>query len=197
MIRINLLPDDLEVQQTPINPVLPLAACGILPLLVIIPLHLKLQATQKELQADITQKRQDLDKLQSIIKQVQELENARTQLNNRKNIIKQLEDERLRYPQFMDDFVKLLPGNLWLTNLTTLQQPAGNTMTLTMEVIALDNYAIADLISNFETSQVFTDVDLGQITASGNTQTGAQSMAFRVSATYKRMEPISDASKKS
>lgn len=197
MIRVNLLPDDLEIQQAPINPALPLAACAIVPFLLIVPLHLKMKSTDKSLQEDITAKRQKLNSLQSIIKQVQELESAKTQLSNRKGVIKQLEDERLRYPQFMDDFVKLLPGNLWLTSLSTIQQPSGNIMNVTMDVVALDNYAIADLISNFENSQTFTDVDLGPITASANSQTGGQSMTFRVSATYKRVEPIPDASKKS
>lgn len=70
-------------------------------------------------------------------------------------------------------------------------------MSIAADVIALDNYAIADLISNMENSQAFTEVDLGAISASANTQTGGQSMSFRVTATYKKVEGIPDASKKS
>lgn len=126
MIRINLLPVDQEVsEQAPIKPAIPLAVCALLPFIVIFPLHFKMKATHTALQEDIVRKRAKLDELQSVIRQVQELENAKTQLNNRKNVIKQLENERLRYPMFMDDFLKLLPGNLWLTSLSTIQKDGG------------------------------------------------------------------------
>jgi len=92
--------------------------------------------------------------------------------------------------------MKLLPGNLWLTNLTTITQPNSDILTVGMDVIALDNYAIADLIANLETSQIFTDVDLGSIAAS-QTQAGGQSMTFHVTTTYRKLNPIPDATKKS
>ncbi len=197
MIRINLLPADFAVPQSPINPTLPLGVCALLPILVAIPLHLKMQSTQKQLKTEISEKQQKLDSLQAIIRQVQELENARTQLNNRKGVIKQLEDERLRYPRFLDDFVKLIPGNLWLTGISTVQQPQGAALNVSMDVTALDNYAVADLISNLENSQVFTDVDMGPLSASANSTTGGQTISFRVTATYKKLENVSDATKKS
>ena len=75
---------------------------------------------RKKLESDSASLKSELDRYQPIIAQVEALERAKGQLTQRKNIIQQLESERLRYPQFMDDFVKLLPGNLWLTNLTTV-----------------------------------------------------------------------------
>ncbi len=63
-----------------------------------------------------------------------------------------------------------------------------------MDVVALDNYAIADLIANLETSQIFSEVDLGAISTS-QVPTG-QTMNFHISANYKKAETIADANKK-
>jgi hypothetical protein len=64
-----------------------------------------------------------------------------------------------------------------------------------MDVVALDNYAIADLIANFETSQIFSEVDLGAISAA-QTPTG-QTMTFHVTTNYQKANSLSYASKKS
>ena len=45
-------------------------------------------------------------------------------------------------------------------------------MTVTMQVSALDNYALADLISNLESSQIFTDTELGSRSPSATLPTG-------------------------
>src|SRR5262249_42088199 len=116
-------------------------------------------------------------------------------LNDRKVVIQQLQSERLRYPQFLDDFLKLIPNNLWLTTLATTSQAATNGLMVNMDVMALDNYAIADLIANLETSQIFFDVDLGAITAT-TAQTG-QTMSFHVTTSYKKADVTPNAPKKS
>src|SRR5437879_6386813 len=113
MIRINLLPTELESAPSHVNPVLPLSAAAILPMLVLAPIHLTQVAKHKRLQSEVTSLKSELDRYQPIIAQVEALEQAKVQLTQRKSVIQQLESERLRYPQFMDDFVKLLPGNLW------------------------------------------------------------------------------------
>lgn len=195
MIRINLLPAELEAAPSQVNPAIPLGAAALIPALILIPTHVSQMATHKKLQTEAASLKSELERYQPIIAQVEALEAAKTQLTQRKSVIQQLENERLRYPQFMDDFVKLLPGNLWLTNLTTVLQPNSTAMTVNMDVIALDNYAIADLISNLETSQIFTDVDLGSIAAS-QSATG-QTMSFHVTAIYRKTAPVSDAIKKS
>ncbi len=195
MIRINLLPAELESAPSRVNPALPLSAAVILPILILIPIHLSQMATRKRLQTESISLRNELERYQPIIAQVDALEAAKTALTQRKGIIQQLENERLRYPQFLDDFLKLLPGNLWLTNLVTSNQPTTGLMVISMDVVALDNYAIADLIANLETSQIFADVDLGAIAASQST-TG-QSMSFHVNTNYKKAATVSDATKKS
>jgi type IV pilus assembly protein PilN len=195
MIRINLLPAELESAPTQINPAIPLGAAVLVPLLVLTPVHFAQVSKRNDLEKKVKRLTDELASYQPIIARVEALEKTKKQLNDRKSVIQSLETERLRYPQFMDDFLKLLPSNLWLTNLTTAIQPAGNIMTVNMDVTALDNYAIADLVANLETSQIFTDVDLGTITA---TQTpNGQTMGFHLTTVYRKAAPVPDASKKS
>src|SRR5258705_351362 len=165
MIRINLLPEEMESAPSKINPAIPLSAAVILPALILIPVHTSQISTRKRLQTETASLNSELAKYQPIIAQVDALEAAKVQLTQRKGVIQQLENERLRYPQFFDDFLKLLPGNLWLTSLVTSSPPNNNVVTLDMSVVALDNYAVADLIANLETSQIFSQVDLGPISA--------------------------------
>jgi len=196
MIRINLLPAEMEAAPSArINPAIPLAASVIIPALILIPIHLNQMATRKRLQTESASLKSELDRYQPIIQQVEALEAAKVQLTQRKSVIQQLESERLRYPQFLDDFLKLIPNNLWLTSLVTASQATTNVLRVSMDVVALDNYAIADLIANLETSQIFSEVDLGSISVA-QTPTG-QTMTFHVDTSYKKAETTPNAIKKS
>ena len=195
MIRINLLPAELEAAPSRINPAAPLSAAVILPALILIPIHMSQMATRKRLQTESASLKSELEKYQPIIAQVDALEGAKVQLTQRKSVIQQLETERLRYPQFLEDVVKLIPNNVWLTNLVTAASSSSNALTVNMDVVALDNYAIADLIANLETSQIFSEVDLGAI-AAAQSPTG-QTMTFHVTTNYQKAANIPYASKKS
>ena len=194
MIRINLLPADLEAPPTQVNPAIPLLMAVVVPIVILMPVHLGQMATRKRLQTETVSLKSELERYQPIIAQVDALESAKVQLTQRKSVIQQLESERLFYPHFLDDFLKLLPGNLWLTNLVTAGQSTPGNMTVNMDVVSLDNYAIADIIANLETSQIFSDVDLGAISAA-QTASG-QTMTFHVTTTYKKAVKVSDANKK-
>ncbi len=195
MIRINLLPAEFEAAPSArINPAIPLSIAVIIPALILIPIHLNQLATRKRLQTESASLKSDLERYQPIIAQVEALEAAKVQLTQRKSVIQQLESERLRDPQYFDDILTLIPNNLWLTHMTTTS-PTSNTMTLSLEVMALDNYAIADLIANLETSQIFTEVDLGAISAA-QSPTG-QTMSFHINTNYKKADNLPNASKKS
>ena len=193
MIRINLLPPEMKAAPAHINPAAPLSAAVIIPMIILAPLHMCQMATRKKLQTETASLSNQLESYRPIIAQVEALEVAKVQLTQRMSVIQQLDNERLRYPQFLDDFLKLLPGNLWLTNLTTIGKNDGG-LGISMDVMALDNYAIADLIANLETSQVFSEVDLGAISIA-QTPVG-QTMSFHVMSTYRKAAMATDANKK-
>jgi len=197
MIRINLLPEGLESAPTRINPAVPLSVSAIIPISLLLVFHLfVLMPKRRNLERDVKILQEELKRYEPIIAQVEALEKAKMQLTQRKSVIQQLENERLRYPQFFDDFVKLIPNNVWLTNLVTTLAQGASGLSVNMDVMALDNYAIADLVSNLESSQIFTEVDLGPIAGSPNTN-GGMTMSFRVTTNYKKTETPADAPKKS
>lgn len=199
MIRINLLPEGLETSSpTKINPAVPLSAAAVIPVTLLLVYHMFiLMPKRRNLETEVRGLREDLKRFEPIIAQVEALERAKTQLTQRKGIIQQLENERLRYPQFFDDFVKLIPNNIWLTNVVTVPSSAvAGALSVSMDVMALDNYAIADLVANLESSQIFTEVDLGAISGS-QAAGGTMTMNFRVTTNYKKVETTADATKKS
>jgi Tfp pilus assembly protein PilN len=185
MIRINLLPPDVTITEHKINPniIIGVVAGGLVTLLI--PFTWAQYAARSRLRGEITSVQADLDRYRPIVAQVEALEAAKNQLQQRKTIIQNLESERLRYPYFMEDFIKLLPNNVWLNNMTTTLPPDGQTMNLSIDVIALDHYAVADLISNLETSQIFTDVDLGPLSMTSSA-TGGQSITFHINTIYRK-----------
>ena len=134
----------------------------------------------------IARKKTRIQELETIIAKVEELEAAKVKLNNKKGIIKSLESERVRYPQFMDDVMRLLPANVWLTSLATISQIPTNSMDVTMMLSALDNYAIADFVANLENSEIFTGVTLGAISTSSGPN-NVKVMNFQIKALYKNL----------
>jgi type IV pilus assembly protein PilN len=184
MIHVNLLPPELETPKTPFNPAYPIGVVAAVVFIGLFWVYRKQINVREAQRLEITKANNEIKQLEPIIAQVEQLETAKAQLTQKKGIIQSLENERLRYPQFMDDLVRLLPTNIWLTNLTTIPQANGAAMDVTLGLAALDNYAIADLVSNLESSQIFTDIDLSQITTTAQAQ-GGQSMTFQIKTVYK------------
>ncbi len=195
MIRINLLPLDVQVTEHKFNPNYVVAGVAGVWILVLLPTGWVQYSRRKHLQDDITATQNELERYKPIVAQVEELAAKKAELQQRKGVIQQLESERLRYPYFMEDFLKLLPGNVWLTNLSTTLPPDGVSITVSMDVIALDHYAVADMVSNLETSQIFGDVELGTLTLS-QTLTG-QTITFHINTTYRKGATTANAIKKS
>lgn len=196
MIRINLLPPEVSTpSQKQINPAWVIGTAQTLLLLVLCVHYFPKVKKKNDLHTDKVALENELDRLKPIIAQVEQLEQTKAQLQQQKSLIDQLQNDRLFYPQFMDDFLKLLPGNIWLTTLNTSSAGGDTSLTVAMDVTALDNYAIADLISNLETSQLFVDVDLGAI-ASTTLTTGGQSLSFHINTIYKKSGAISNVVKK-
>jgi len=186
MIHVNLLPPEFEPAPSEINPAIILAPVATVVMIGLFIFYRQQSSAVENQQDQIKKAQNEIKQLEPIIARVEELERQKVELNKKKGVIQTLENERLTYPQLMEDLVRLLPSNIWLTNMTTVNQANGANMDVTLMVTALDNYAIADLISNLENSLIFTDVDLGAISTTQAAQ-GSQSMNFQIKTIYKRM----------
>lgn len=195
MIKINLLPlEALPSSEFKLNPQYVIAGVSGVLIVLLLPFTWAQISRRNHQRDDITIQKDKLERFKPIVAQVEALEQAKSQLEQRKNVIQTLESERLRYPYFMEDFIKLLPNNVWLTNMTTTIPTDNQSISVSLDVVALDHYAVADMVSNLETSQIFSDIDVGPITL---LQAGTgQSITFHINSVYRKAGSTPNAIKK-
>lgn len=195
MIRINLLPAESQPStEFKVNPQYVIAGVSGALIVLLLPFTWVQISRRNHQRDDIAIVKDKLERFKPIVAQVEALEQAKSQLEQRKGIIKNLENERLRYPYFMEDFIKLLPNNVWLSNMTTSLPPDNLSISVGMDVVALDHYAVADMVSNLETSQIFSDIDVGPIILSPNSS--GQSITFHINSVYRKAGSSPNAIKK-
>ena len=143
MIRINLLPREIYVQDARRQ----LRFIGVVVLGTVVVLLLGLYGWQLNIKRQEEAKNAgltaELHKYQVIVDEVADLEQARNLLRARRDVIRQLLVGRLIYPKFFEDFMALLPSEVWVASMNTQLDPTG-VMTVTMTAQSLSNFAIAD-----------------------------------------------------
>jgi len=96
-------------------------------------------------------KRVERDELQPYIQKVQELETKRDQLRHKINVINNLKQNQRGPVRIMDEVSRALPDLVWLTRMTM----KGNS--LTISGTAMDETAVANYISNLDSSPFFQE----------------------------------------
>jgi len=97
------------------------------------------------------EKRVQRDELQPYIQKVQELEAKRDQLRHKINVINSLKQNQRGPVRIMDEVSRALPDLVWLTKMTM----KGNS--LTIAGTAMDETAVANYISNLDSSPFFQE----------------------------------------
>lgn len=162
MIRINLLPPEIHVAEVRRQFAILGGILGglvVFSMLVFLGTRITLAA---RLQKDLSLANDELRKYQAIVDQVNTLEQTRNQLKARRDVIQQLLKGRLLYPKFFEDFMGLLPSEIWISSLNT--SPAeGNAINVSLNAQSTSNFAIADWLSNLQKSPYCSAVELGSI----------------------------------
>jgi type IV pilus assembly protein PilN len=99
-------------------------------------------------------KRVERDELQPYIQKVQELETKRDQLRHKIDVINNLKQNQRGPVRIMDEVSRALPDLVWLTRMTM----KGNS--LTISGTAMDETAVANYISNLDSSPFFQEPTL-------------------------------------
>ena len=86
---------------------------------------------------------------------IQQITKEREEVDRRLNLITSLDRHRYFRVKLLSDISYKLPPNCWLTDVTELSPNNYN-----IDGITFSNYTIADIISNLESSPIFTRVDL-------------------------------------
>ena len=163
MIKINLLPKEIEKKvalrekRFLFSMVVLLAVAGFLGL------YLLKVGQYARLRKQLGRVEKELALLETVIKQVDEIEKSREALAKKLDVIQSLMGNRLVYPRLLEDLARIVPSRVWLNSLKTKTE--SDYLTITIGASAIDNYAIADFITKLSEAKNFSKVELGRITS--------------------------------
>jgi type IV pilus assembly protein PilN len=115
---------------------------------------LLLKNERDHLRAVEREKRVQRDELQPYIQKVQELEAKRDQLRHKISVINNLKQNQRGPVRIMDEVSRALPDLVWLTKMTMRGS------NLTISGVAMDETAVANYISNLDSSPFFQEPTL-------------------------------------
>ncbi|MFH1415722.1 MAG: PilN domain-containing protein [Elusimicrobiota bacterium] len=198
MIKINLLPKEIEIMAAARMKMFIITGLIVCIIVGVVSAYFLKLATLAVLDNKIEEVEKELKKLEPIIKKVDAIQNKKKNLNNKMNVINDLAESRLLYPQFMEELAAMLPQKVWLVSLQT--KTGNNTLNLTMSVMSRDNYGVADFINVLETNKKFSEPKFTGIVA---TEHGGESVrSFSIICDYyptgerPAPEPVKSSNKK-
>ena len=100
------------------------------------------------------------------------------------NVIKQLVSARLDYPKLMEFMTTsdFLPQRVWLTSAQMKSDASGISLTLNLQ--ARDNYAIADFLQNLEKNSHISKVVIKGFASQGGSESGEKIRTFSITCLY-------------
>ncbi len=183
MIRINLLPREIEQKAAARKRGILIAGIVILVVAIFIGIYLLKVAKLTSINGDIKEVQSELSNLKATVKKVNDIQQRKDRLNRKITVIKNLMKSRLLYPIFFEEMAKVMPANVWLTSLNTTT--GEGKLTLSMGVNATDNYAVADFINALKVSDNFSDIKFSGIsTTSSGGEDGEKVKVLNINCTY-------------
>lgn len=187
MIKVNLLPREvyaakaqkqLQVIGIGLGAAVALAAIGY---------YLLLLNASRRLDQELADAKAELQKYEAIDREVNDMRAKEGQLSSRLSVIQQLLRGTLTYPKFFEDFMALLPSDVWIGNLST-SMDASNGLAVSVSAEALSSFAVADWLSNLQSSPLCRDVKLGAISVSERGEGASSTFTFTMNFNYLRRD---------
>ena len=171
MVNINLLPQEFIQRQKFKEIVSLIIFSASIIVVVLISIYILQFATLMKLNAELAVIQREIKSLEPIVKEVEQLKKNKAELESTKNLVEQLLFSGLVYPKFMVDLLKVLPENVWLSNLNTMiVRDTASSLVSSLDVkltcSSYDKFSIADFLSNLENFEKFKNVRLGPINIS-------------------------------
>jgi type IV pilus assembly protein PilN len=169
MVRINLLPKEEKVRRKGVGMPRPAIKMptgidnwiGIVVLILVVIvlsfIHFRQRNIIKNLNIQIEHTRQELRKLDEVVKLVKELDRKRKDLDARIEIIRDLNRGRFEKARFLYTVSALLPDYCWFQNMEV------KGTLITVKGITFSNQVIADLMRKMQGSRMFGAVELKNI----------------------------------
>ncbi len=191
MLRINLLPiRQLKKRAKARNQIIGFAMVFCAVLLALGFVGLMQVGRIETVQAAIAELQQEENRLAPIIREVDELERQKAELQNKIDIIKKLRRESSLTVHVLDEVARKVDNNrMWLTSLT--QQAAS----LQLQGVALDNETIAQFMETLKESEYVNSVSLTSSTLNKVADRAFKSFGLSCSVGFPQKEekPVTDA----
>ena len=168
MIKVNLVPAELLAKAKQRQLLLQGAVVGGLMALVLVVVSFGHWFGKRQLVVRLAYVESELQRLDRIVKQVEELEKAAAAVRARLGVIEDLLLGRAFYPVFMSEFARSVPGGIKVNAMNTGFTGAG-TIKMSITAVANSNEDIAAWVKTLEKNPKFAMVELGPVTASGLT----------------------------
>ena len=149
-------------------------ACLGLGLLYIAGVWWHLKSVSDDYASKIRTAQQEVDRLKSIIEEVNGYEKKKANLEAKINLINELKRNQKGPVRLMDEVSKALPDLVWLTDMTV----AGNTIAIKGK--SMTPNAVANFIENMKKSSYFAEPTFDSMTQ----ESGIYSFGFSVTFTY-------------
>ena len=166
MIKINLVPAELLIQQRQQQQLMQAAAAGILVLFVFFGISVGHWNTARRLDKQYADDEAKMKKLQVIVDQVDQLEATARAVQSRLNAIENLLKGRFLYTKFLQDWAEAVPAGVWVLNLNT--SSSEDKVTVSTSAMARTKEDVADWVRTLETSGKFSGVELGPLSESAD-----------------------------
>ena len=156
MIKINLFPVRAALKKENIRRQVSIFfLCIVLSVCLMAYTTISVSRTISNLNRDIASTQADLEKYEAIAKQVNKMKQDLKRLEEKMDIIVQLEANRTGPVRFMDALTEVVVADkMWLTSLT---ESGGN---MELKGMATDNKIVADFMTRLEKLPIFGTVDL-------------------------------------
>lgn len=156
MIKINLLPyREKEKKENSVRQASLIGGAFVVLILILVFVQLKLNSSIRTLESQVKESEVKLVDLDKKIGHLDEFKKDKQELEQKLQVIKNLEENRLMPVKILDDLASLVPPkDIWLVKITQ------NNDQLTIEGVGKDNIIVADFMKIIEKFEPVKSVDL-------------------------------------
>lgn len=182
MIRINLLPVREARRQASLrNQAILLGAAVGIGIIACVGLHFSVSTRVSQHRRLIVERNAELAALEETRKKVEQFEQERKEIEQKLNVIAQLEKARTGPVKLMDEIASRIPERLWLEK---LKADGGS---LALEGLSLDAEIVAAFLTGLEESPMLSRVEL--LETKLEEVEGLKLSTFKINARYPHIQP--------
>jgi Tfp pilus assembly protein PilN len=187
MIKVNLLPREIYAARAQQQLQGAGIVVGAVVVLALLAYYGSLFAQSKALTKELAEAQTELQKYERIDAEVKAFQQQESALSSRYSVIQQLLKGTLTYPKFFEDFMALLPPDIWVGRVSTTTD-ASYGLAISAEARALSAFAVADWLTNLQSSPLCSDVRLGAINVEDQGEGKSEIYSFTMTFNFRRTD---------